>query len=83
MEQAEEWEDLPPDTFKEAGTGVNVALFVLEKPVPCGCEVAPGVCSKPEKSGNQPYECATCETGTAQNVRAKARAQAGEQLTLF
>lgn len=27
-----EWEDLPPGTFKDAGTGVNTALLVMERP---------------------------------------------------
>ena len=26
------WEDLPADSFKSQGTGVNVALLVMEKP---------------------------------------------------
>jgi len=29
-DQAVYWEDLPPGSFKEQGTGVNVALMVLE-----------------------------------------------------
>jgi len=29
MDKAEHWEDLPEGSFKEAGTGVNVALMVL------------------------------------------------------
>lgn len=28
---ADYWEDLPPGTFKEAGTGVNVALLVIRR----------------------------------------------------
>jgi phospholipid N-methyltransferase len=29
---ATEWRDLPADTFRQAGTGVNTALLVIEKP---------------------------------------------------
>jgi hypothetical protein len=46
-----------------------------KKPVPCGYEVAPGVCSIPGKSGRQPYDCANCNTGTDQNKRALAKAE--------
>jgi hypothetical protein len=28
---ATEWRDLPADTFRQAGTGVNTALIVIEK----------------------------------------------------
>ena len=48
------------------------------KPVICGYEVAPGVCSIPGKSGWQPYDCANCNTGTDQNKRAVARAEGRE-----
>ena len=46
-----------------------------DKPVPCGYEVAPGVCSIPGKSGKQPYDCAICNTGTDQNKRAFAKVE--------
>jgi protein-L-isoaspartate O-methyltransferase len=29
---ADEWHELPPDTFKESGTGVNTAMLVIRKP---------------------------------------------------
>ena len=45
------------------------------KPTPCGYEVAPGVCSIPGKSGKQPYDCANCNTGTDQNIRAVSKAE--------
>ena len=31
LDMAEYWEDLPAGSFKEAGTGVNVALMVITK----------------------------------------------------
>lgn len=50
---------------------IPVAMDVTEKPVPCGYEVAPGICSIPGRSGHQLTDCANCNTGTAQNKAAK------------
>jgi hypothetical protein len=53
----------------------NMPTRADDKPVPCGYEVAPGVCSIPGKSGRQPYDCANCNTGTQQNKIAVAKAK--------
>ena len=53
----------------------NLPTRADNKPVSCGYEVAPGVCSIPGKSGRQPYDCASCNTGTDQNKRAFAKAE--------
>lgn len=38
MDEAEYWEDLPAGSFKEQGTGVNVAMMVLVGPESCRTE---------------------------------------------
>jgi len=42
---------------------------------PCGYQTTATTCSKPNVAGHQAIDCATCETGTAQNEAAKAAAE--------
>ena len=53
------------------------AEYHKSKIVPCGYETAPGMCSKPNEEGHQSTDCANCELGTQQALRAKKRISNG------
>jgi protein-L-isoaspartate O-methyltransferase len=55
IDRAEEWEDLPPNSFKEAGTGVNVAMVTIDAPEPLTPKQEDdhaAIVEQNEKSGN-------------------------------
>jgi len=48
--------------------------------VPCGYRTSPGKCNYPGMEGTRPVQCATCGSGTQQNLRAR-KARTGRAST--
>ncbi|CAB1371325.1 protein of unknown function (plasmid) [Denitratisoma oestradiolicum] len=74
-----------PNVFITDAKRVDPPAAVAAEPVklervpaavePCGYQTTATTCSKPNVAGHQAIDCATCETGTAQNEAAKAAAE--------